>query len=62
MHLCNIPKGCVNQMEGGNRQNVPLLLRSRAIRTGRTEAATGEGAWVARMQEMPQDGKEMQRG
>ena len=24
--------------------------------TGRTEAATGEGAWVARMQEMPQNG------
>jgi len=53
-----MPKGCVNQMGGGDRQNVPPLLRSRAIRT---EAATGEGAWIARVQEMPQDGEEVQR-
>ena len=60
MHLCNMPKGCVNEMGGGERQNVPPLLRSRAIRTGRTEATTGEGAWVARMQEMSQDSTEVQ--
>jgi len=30
------------------------------IRTGRTEAVTGEGACVTRMQKMPQDGNEVQ--
>ena len=51
-----MPKWCVDPMALKQSQNEALLSRSRAIRTGRTEDQTKARAWLAHVQEMPQDG------
>ena len=55
-----MPKGCVSKMGEWLRYTCPLWYTE--IRSGRTAATTEEGAEIARVQEMPQNGKGLQGG
>jgi len=60
LHVCTsaiCQSGASHKWEG-----VIFRMRHHCYDPERSEAATSEGALVARVQEMPQDGEEVQRG